>query len=129
MAQETLTHVGIASADAQATIAFFTKYFGAEETMTKAFPTQISHMLHFAAGGLEIMEATDPEGTVGKYLQKRGPGLHHISFDVKDITALIGQLESDGIRVIAKRLDDPAQRKVAFVDPRCTGGILIELVE
>lgn len=77
---------------------------------------------------LEYLESTDPEGPIGKFLAKRGPGIHHVCFEVDDIDAAVAGLLAKGVRMI-----DQAPRKgahgcrVAFLHPAETGGVLIEL--
>lgn len=77
---------------------------------------------------LEFLESTDPEGPIGKFLQKRGPGIHHICFEVDDIDAAVTDLVAKGVRMI-----DTTPRKgahgcrVAFIHPAEMGGVLVEL--
>lgn len=81
-------------------------------------------------GPLELIEPTDPEGSVARFLEKRGPGLHHIGFRVPDIASALARFEAEGLALI-----DPEPRpgarghRVAFLHPRTAGGVLWELVE
>jgi len=81
-------------------------------------------------GSLELMEPLSPDTTVGRFLEKRGPGLHHIAYRVPNLSKALLRLKSAGVELI-----DGAPRPgarghlVAFLHPRSTGGILVELVE
>ncbi len=79
---------------------------------------------------VELLESTDPEGPIGKFLAKRGPGLHHLCVEVPDVAAALEALAAKGYELIDKqpRLGAGGHR-VAFVHPRSTGGVLLELTE
>lgn len=82
------------------------------------------------AGYLELIQPTDPEGAIARFMQKRGEGMHHIAFRVSNLQATLNQLAAAGVRLI-----DACPRKgahgwrVAFVHPESGNGVLIELVE
>lgn len=79
---------------------------------------------------LELLESTDPDGPVGRFLAKRGEGLHHVAFEVGDIEAELARLRDEGVALI-----DPTPRpgahgtRIAFLHPKATRGVLVELVE
>ena len=125
-----LVHVGVASADGLATAKFFSEIFGGEVLFRDEFPEQgqISTMVQVGPCALEIMEPLCEPSVVGKYLEKKGPGLHHISIQVTGIKELAEELEAKGIQLIGKQFEDPAVHYM-FVSPKSTGGILIEIVE
>jgi methylmalonyl-CoA/ethylmalonyl-CoA epimerase len=81
-------------------------------------------------GRLELLQPLGPDTPVGRFLAKRGPGLHHIAYRVTDLDAELRRLETAGIELI-DRAPRPGARghRVAFIHPRSTGGVLIELVE
>jgi len=111
-------------------VSFFVEHLnGVLESQTE-YPErkQISSMVRIGECQLEIMEGTAPDGVVGKFLEKRGAGLHHISLQVKNLADLIRKLEAAGIRLIGKDLEDPVVH-VAFIPPKSSGGVLIELYE
>lgn len=87
-------------------------------------------MLPIGNAHLQLLEATDPDSPVGKFIEKRGEGLHHIAVRVDDIEAALERLRSDGAELIDEqpRIGGGGHR-VAFVHPNTTHGILIELVE
>ena len=77
---------------------------------------------------LEYLESTDPEGPIGKFLAKRGPGIHHVCFEVDDIDAAVAQLLAKGVRMIDQAPRNGAHGcRVAFIHPAETGGVLMEL--
>jgi methylmalonyl-CoA/ethylmalonyl-CoA epimerase len=77
---------------------------------------------------LELLEATDPESPIAKFLAKRGPGIHHICLRVRDIRAVMASLQDKGIQLIDKEPKPGAHGcLVAFVHPKSTGGVLLEL--
>ncbi len=125
-----LVHVGVASADGLQTAKFFSENFGGEVLFRDEFPEQgqISTMVQVGPCALEIMEPLGDQGVVSKYLEKKGPGLHHISIQVTGIKELADELEAKGIQLIGKQFEDPAVHYM-FISPKSTGGILIEIVE
>ncbi len=79
---------------------------------------------------IELLEPTEPDSPVGKFIQKRGPGIHHICLRVKDIRAVMGALKAQGIQLIDSEPKPGAHGcLVAFIHPKSTGGVLIELSE
>ena len=81
-------------------------------------------------GRLELLEPVRPDSAVGRFLEKRGPGLHHIAYRVPDLEAALEQLAARGIELI-DRVPRPGAggHRVAFLHPRSTGGVLVELVQ
>jgi methylmalonyl-CoA/ethylmalonyl-CoA epimerase len=81
-------------------------------------------------GRLELLEPTAPDSPVARFLDRRGPGLHHLAYRVPDLEAALARLKEAGIQLIDERPREGAHgRRVAFLHPRSTGGVLIELVE
>ena len=79
---------------------------------------------------LELLEPTDPDGPVGKFLAKRGEGFHHVAFEVDDIKAELGRLTRMGVELIDHHPRPGAHNtQIAFLHPKATRGLLIELVE
>lgn len=80
---------------------------------------------------IELLEPLNPgEGPIGRYLQKRGPGLHHVAMLCPDLAPKLVQLEKNGVRTLPGYPAPGAQgSRVAFLDPKCTGGVLFELVQ
>ncbi|HEX6940124.1 MAG TPA: methylmalonyl-CoA epimerase [Longimicrobiales bacterium] len=81
-------------------------------------------------GRLELLEPISPDSPVARHLEKRGPGLHHLAYRVRDLEATLARLAAAGVRLIDERPRPGAHgRLVAFLHPRSTGGVLIELVQ
>jgi methylmalonyl-CoA/ethylmalonyl-CoA epimerase len=79
---------------------------------------------------IELLEATDPASPIAKYIAKKGKGIHHIAFDVEDIDAEIKRLSENGFELIHQTPKDGADNKIiAFLHPKSTEGILIELCQ
>ena len=79
---------------------------------------------------LEFLESTDVEGPIGKFIAKRGPGIHHVCFEVDDIEAAITMLMIKGVRMIDEKPRTGAHGcRVAFIHPSETGGVLMELAQ
>ncbi|MGE0448683.1 MAG: methylmalonyl-CoA epimerase [Vicinamibacterales bacterium] len=125
-----LDHIGIAVADAAASLAFFRDCLGLEVHGVEEVASQ--HVrAHFVAVGpsnLELLEATAPDSPIGRFLAKRGPGLHHITLRVDDIRAALSHLRARGVRLVD---DEPRagaeQALVAFIHPSSAHGVLVEL--
>lgn len=80
-------------------------------------------------GMIELLEPVGPDTTVGRFLQKRGPGLHHIAYRTNDIEAELARAKARGVRLIDEVPRPGAHGLVAFLHPSSTGGVLIELVQ
>lgn len=81
-------------------------------------------------GRIELLEPLGPDSPVARFLERRGPGLHHIAYRVADVQAQLGRLTAAGMRAIDAHPRNGAHgRRVAFLHPKSTGGVLIELVE
>lgn len=81
-------------------------------------------------GSLELLEPLSPDTTVGRFLERRGPGIHHLAYRVPNLSKALLRLKSEGIELIDEAPRPGARgHLVAFLHPRSTGGILVELVE
>jgi methylmalonyl-CoA/ethylmalonyl-CoA epimerase len=79
---------------------------------------------------LELLQSTTPEGQIAKFIQKRGQGIHHISFEVDDIQAELDRFKAKGLKLInEKPYLNAHQDLVAFIHPKSTFGVLIELIQ
>jgi methylmalonyl-CoA/ethylmalonyl-CoA epimerase len=87
-------------------------------------------LLDIGEGHVELLRPLGPDTPIGKYLDNRGPGLHHVAYAVDDIEGVIGKLKEAGIEMIdSEPRVGIRQSRVAFVHPRSTGGVLTEIVE
>ena len=125
-----INHLGIAAPGLDEAMARMAKLFDMAPEHTEAVPEQKVKTAFFPVGQstLEYLESTDPEGPIGKFLAKRGPGIHHVCFEVDDIDAAVSQLLVKGVRMIDQTPRKGAHGcRVAFIHPAETGGVLIEL--
>jgi methylmalonyl-CoA/ethylmalonyl-CoA epimerase len=126
----TLDHIGIAVKDLAAALDFYRDTLGLDIEGTEDVASQ-KVRAHFAGVGgarLELLEATAPDSPIAKFVDKRGPGLHHITLRVDDILATLDRLRTRGVRLIDEAPRPGAEDSlIAFVHPASTGGVLIEL--
>jgi methylmalonyl-CoA/ethylmalonyl-CoA epimerase len=79
---------------------------------------------------IELLQSTTAEGVISKFIEKKGPGIHHIAYEVEDIEKTLAHLQSKGVQLIDKQPRKGAHNsKVAFINPKSSFGILVELVE
>lgn len=125
-----LDHIGIAITDLDAALAFYRDALGLEHEASEEVASQRVHA-HFLPAGetaLELLEATAPDSPIAKYLAKRGPGIHHITFRVDDIAEALARLKAKGIRLVDETPRPGAEGAlVAFVHPSAAHGVLVEL--
>ena len=125
-----LDHVGIAVKDLAAALAFYRDALGLEVGAPEEVASQRvrAHFLPVGEASLELLEATAPDSAIAKYVDKRGPGLHHITLRVDDIHAALAQLKARGSRLIDQLPRPGAEHSlVAFIHPASAHGVLVEL--
>lgn len=127
-----LDHVGIAVRDVAEALAFFRDALGLEVEAQEDVPSQRvrAHFLDTGAAALELIEPTSPDSPISKFLERRGPGLHHITLRVDDLEAVLASLKIKGVRLIDETPRPGAEgARVAFIHPASTHGVLVELQE
>ncbi|MFH0842701.1 MAG: methylmalonyl-CoA epimerase [Bacteroidota bacterium] len=127
-----IEHIGIAVRDLEASILFYEKVFELKCYKTEEVPDQKVRTAFFLVGDtkIELLESTDPEGPVGKFIEKRGEGIHHIAFAVKEIEKFLKHAEDHDVVLIDKTPRKGAEKlDIAFLHPRSTSGVLIEVCE
>jgi LAO/AO transport system kinase len=125
-----LDHVGIAVQDLAAAVRFYREGLGLEVEAVEDVQEQRVRAHFIPAGGatLELLEGTSPDSPITRYVEKRGPGLHHITLRVTDIDAALARLKSHGFRLVDERARQGAEgARVAFVHPGAGHGVLVEL--
>ena len=125
-----LDHVGIAVKDLSAALAFYRDALGLEIEAPEEVASQRvrAHFVPVGESKLELLEATAPDSPIAKYVDTRGPGLHHITLRVDDIHAALAQLKARGARLIDEQPRPGAEGAlVAFVHPAAAHGVLVEL--
>jgi methylmalonyl-CoA/ethylmalonyl-CoA epimerase len=127
-----IEHIGIAVKDLSASNDLFEKLFGAPAYKTEVVESEGVSTSFFMNGPnkIELLEATNPESPIAKFIDKKGEGIHHIAFDVEDIVAEIARLKAEGFTVLNEIPKKGADNKlVAFMHPKSTNGVLIELCQ
>ena len=127
-----LDHVGIAVQNVQAALVFYRDALGLEVEVPEDVASQHvrAHFIPAGESSLELLEATSPESAVARYVEKRGPGIHHVTVRVDDLRATLAALEAKGVVLIDREPRVGAGgKKIAFLHPKSTAGILIELCE
>lgn len=127
-----IDHIGVAVEDLDAAIELYEKSFGMELGLRQTLAEQgvEAALLNVGDGHVELMAATDPDTPVGKFIAKRGAGLHHVAYAVDDVDSTLEQLAAKGIELIdAKARPGIGGSRVAFLQPRSTGRVLTEIVE
>ena len=127
-----IEHLGIAVKDLKASGELFEKLLGVSPYKEEAVETEGVTTLFFRTGEskIELLEATNPESPIAKFIEKRGEGIHHIAFDVDGIEAEVERLKKEGFVILNEIPRNGADnKKVLFLHPKSTNGVLIELCE
>src|SRR3977135_1198274 len=127
-----LDHVGIAVKDLAAALAFYKDALGLEIEAPEEVATERvrAHFIPVGESKLELLEATATDSAIAKYVEKRGPGLHHITLRVDDINAALSVLKERGVRLIDETARPGAESSlVAFIHPSSAHGVLVALNE
>jgi methylmalonyl-CoA/ethylmalonyl-CoA epimerase len=129
---EKIEHIGIAVKDLEASNTLFAKLFGAPHYKIEEVASEGVKTSFFQSGPnkIELLEATNPESPIAKFIAKKGEGIHHIAFAVTDIVSEIARLKAEGFTVLNEIPKKGADNKlVAFLHPKTTNGVLIELCQ
>ena len=127
-----LNHIGIAVEDLEEAKHLYRDILGFELIEEKDLPDRGLRVAFLSAGNttIELLKGVTPESAIAKFVSKRGPGIHHLCFEVDDIDAALKGLDEEGIELIdAKARPGAAGHPVAFIHPRSTMKVLIELEE
>lgn len=127
-----IEHIGIAVKNLEESIAYYENVLGLTCYAVEEVKDQKVKTAFFMVGQtkIELLESTDPEGPIGKFLEKKGEGIHHMAFAVENLEGALAEVESKGIQLI-----DKAPRKgaeglhIGFLHPKSTFGVLTELCE
>ncbi|HXH24566.1 MAG TPA: methylmalonyl-CoA epimerase [Vicinamibacterales bacterium] len=125
-----LDHIGIAVADVDRALAFYRDALGLEVEPPEEVPAERVRARFIPVGGpaLELLEATAADSVVARYLEKRGPGIHHITLRVEDIRTALAELKARGVRLVDEEPRPGAHGSlVAFIHPSAAQGVLVEL--
>jgi methylmalonyl-CoA epimerase len=127
-----IDHVGIAVRDLEAAVELYGRAFGLEPVHRERMEGDGVEEVLLDVGGsfVQLLGALGPDTPVGRFLERRGPGVHHVGYRVDDVAAALETLRAEGVRLV-----DEAPRRgsrgttIAFVHPAGTGGVLVELVQ
>ena len=125
-------HLAIVVEDLDRALAFWRDALGLTLEKTETLPEQKAEIAFLPLGGsqIELVRPTDTESGSARFLAKRGPGMHHVSFEVTDLPAMLRQLKARGVRLINEQpVPGAGGSRVAFVHPESTGGVLVELCQ
>jgi methylmalonyl-CoA/ethylmalonyl-CoA epimerase len=127
-----IEHIGIAVNNLEESIKYYETVLGLKCYSIEEVTDQKVKTAFFMVGQtkIELLESTEPDGPIGKYIEKKGEGIHHIAFAAKNLSDALLEVESKGIQLIDKLPRKGAEGlNIAFLHPKSTGGVLTELCE
>ncbi|MEW6178542.1 MAG: methylmalonyl-CoA epimerase [Chloroflexota bacterium] len=126
-----INHVAIAVSDVDASLTFWRDALGLAVDHIEDVPSQKATVVFIPVGEseVELVRPTSEDTGVAKFLAERGGGMHHLCFEVDDIQAMLEDLKSKGVRLINETPLELPGRKMAFIHPKSSGGVLVELYE
>ena len=125
-------HIGIAVKNLEESEKIFQLLLGTKAYKKEVVADEGVSTLFFQVGEtkIELLEATNPESPIAKFIDKKGEGIHHLAFDVTDINQEIRRLEEEGFQLVHKAAKSGADNKmIAFLHPKSTNGVLVELCQ
>jgi methylmalonyl-CoA epimerase len=125
-----LDHIGVAVRDIDAALAFYRDSLGLEVEGAEEVASQRvrAHFVPVGESAIELLEATAPDSAIAKYIERRGPGIHHITLRVDDLAAALAHLQARGVRLVDAEPRPGAEgAMVAFIHPSAAHGVLVEL--
>ena len=127
-----IEHLGIAVKDLDTAEKLYEKLLGTASYKREEVASEgvITSFFQSGANKIELLAATDPEGPIAKFIDKKGEGIHHVAFDVDDIHAEMERLKNEGFILLNETPKRGADNKlICFVHPKTTGGVLVELCQ
>lgn len=127
-----IEHIGIAVKDISVSNILFEKLMGCAPYKEEKVNSEhvITSFFQSGPNKIELLQATHPDSAIAKFIEKKGEGIHHIAFEVKDIKAEIYRLKSEGFVMIHEEPKPGADNKlIAFLHPKGTNGVLVELCQ
>jgi methylmalonyl-CoA/ethylmalonyl-CoA epimerase len=124
-----IEHIGIAVSKLEESISYYEKVLGLECYAIEEVADQKVRTAFFKVGDtkIELLESTDPEGPIGKYIEKKGPGIHHLAFAVENVDEALKHAETEGVRLIDNQARKGAEGlNIGFLHPKSTFGVLTE---
>jgi methylmalonyl-CoA epimerase len=126
-----IDHLGIAVRSLDAALEFYEKQLGFSVGLRETVEQERVNVAMLPAGGprIELLEATEPDSVIAKFIEKRGEGLHHVAVTVPDLAATVERLKSSGARLLNDPRPGAGGHLYVFVHPSSTGGVLLELIQ
>ena len=126
-----IDHLGIAVKSIDQALAFYCGTLGMQVEHREAVILEKVNVAMLPAGEsrLELIEASEPDSTIAKFIASRGEGLHHIAIRVPDLEATVAMLKAQGAHILNEPRPGAGGHKYIFVHPRSTGGVLLELIQ
>jgi methylmalonyl-CoA/ethylmalonyl-CoA epimerase len=127
-----IEHIGIAVKNLELSNDLFAKLFGKKHYKIEEVASEgvMTSFFQIGENKIELLEASNPESPIAKFLEKKGEGIHHIAFDVTDIVSEMQRLENEGFILLSKEPKRGADNKlVCFLHPKSSNGVLIELCQ
>ena len=126
-----IDHLGIAVRSLEEALPFYEAALGMGAAVRETVEREMVNVAMLPAGGprIELLEPAGPESAIGKFLAKRGPGLHHVALRVPDLEAAVARLRERGARLIHEPREGAGGHLYVFVHPASTGGVLLELIQ
>ena len=125
-----IEHIGIAVSNLEQSIKYYEEVLGLKCYAIEEVPDQKVKTAFFKVGQtkIELLESTSPDGPIGKFIEKKGEGIHHIAFNVNDLPNALKEAEDKGIKLIDSQPRKGAEGlDIAFLHPKSTNGVLTEL--
>jgi methylmalonyl-CoA epimerase len=130
-----IDHLGIAVRSLEEALRFYEETLGMTVTGRETVAAERVHVAMLPGGSgshaprIELLEASDAESTIAKFIEKRGPGLHHIALRVDDLSAAAKRLQQSGARLLNEPRAGAGGHSYVFIHPASTGGVLLELIQ
>jgi methylmalonyl-CoA epimerase len=127
----TIDHLGIAVRSLDEALKFYRDQLGLEVSLRETVAAEKVNvaMLPLGEPRVELLEPTEPDSVIGKFLDKRGEGLHHVAIRVPDLNASVAKLRASGARLLNEPRKGAGGHLYVFVHPSSTGGVLLELIQ
>lgn len=129
MVAKSIEHIGIAVKNLEESIKYYEDVLGLKCYAIEEVKDQKVKTAFFKIGEvkIELLESTDPQGPIGKFIEKKGPGVHHLAFKVEDVQSSLSNVKEKGVQLIDEKPRAGAEGlQIGFLHPKSTGGVLTE---
>ncbi len=126
-----IDHLGIAVRSIDEALRFYQEQLGLTVTLRETVEQEKVHaaMLPVGDSRIELLEASQPESVIARFIEKRGEGLHHVAFKVADLDGAVARLKASGARLLNEPRAGAGGHRYVFIHPASTGGVLLELIQ